>query len=278
MAMTCPAGFDTERLGELVRAEYDRLAREPAGSFHFHRGPEYASRMLGYDPEELASIPAESTAAFSGVGNPQRIGRMLPGEAILDVGCGAGMDLILAARRIGRAGRAIGVDITPSMIELAKRSALKAGLWETIEVLRGSAEHMPVESRSIDVVISNGALNLSPDKSSAFHEIYRVLKPGGRLHLADIVLQRELSLAARSAIDLWVARIGGALPEAELFEVTAQTGFIEAGILQRFDCYEATPGKSTPSTDLFLWSVNFFARKPRRPVSTGSRASARITR
>jgi arsenite methyltransferase len=205
MATTCPVNFDVEKLKELVRAEYDRVAREPHGKFHFHRGPEYAAEMLGYDPDELALIPAESTASFAGVGNPHRIGPIGPGETILDVGCGAGTDLLLAARHAGPNGRAIGVDMTPAMLELVRRSALKIGLWEHIEVHRGQAEELPVQNESVDVVISNGVLNLSPDKLSAFGEIYRVLKPGGRLYLADVVVQRELSLAARSDVDLWAA-------------------------------------------------------------------------
>ena len=205
MAATCPVGFNVDKLRELVRAEYDRVAREPNGTFHFRRGPEYACRMLGYNPEELAVIPAESTASFAGVGNPHRIGPIEARETVLDIGCGAGMDLLLAARATGPSGRAIGVDMTPSMLELAKRGAIKAGLWENVEVRRGTAEELPVESESVDVVISNGVLNLSPDKNRAFREIYRVLRPGGRLYLADVVVQRELSLAARSDVDLWAA-------------------------------------------------------------------------
>jgi len=205
MATTCPDEFDVEKLRELVRAEYDRVAREPQGNFHFHRGPEYASGMLGYDPDELTLIPAESTASFAGVGNPHRIGSLHPGETVLDIGCGAGMDLLLAARRCGPDGKLIGVDMTPSMLELATRSAVKAGLWGQVEVRRGTAEALPVEDESVDVVMSNGVLNLSPDKIRAFREIYRALKPGGRLHLADVVVQRELSLAARSDVDLWAA-------------------------------------------------------------------------
>lgn len=205
MAATCPAGFDVDKLRQLVRAEYDRVAREPSGMFHFHRGPQYAARMLGYDAEELATLPEEATVSFAGVGNPHRIGPIQSGETVLDIGCGAGTDLLLAAKRTGSAGRAIGVDMTPSMIERAKRAAIKAAVWETVEIRRGTAEDLPVESASIDVVISNGVLNLSPDKMRSFDEIYRVLKPGGRLYLADVVVQRELSLAARSDVELWAA-------------------------------------------------------------------------
>ena len=205
MAASCPRGFDIARLRKQVSQTYDRLAREPNGNFHFHRGPEYASRMLRYNPDELATIPAECTASFAGVGNPHRIGPIIPGETILDVGCGSGMDLLLAARRTGVTGRAIGIDMTPSMIERAKCAALKTGLWQNVEIRRGTAEELSVQSGTIDVVLSNGIVNLSSDKRRVFSEIYRVLRPGGRLYLADVVVQRELSLSARSDINLWVA-------------------------------------------------------------------------
>jgi len=205
MAKTCPVGFDVAKLRELIRAEYDRVGREPDGDFHFHRGAQYAASMLGYDAQQLATLPEESTGSFAGVGNPHRIGPIQPGETVLDIGCGAGMDLLLAARRTGPTGRVIGVDLTPAMIERAKRAAIKSGLWETIEIRRGMAEELPVENESVDVVISNGVLNLSADKTRSFAEIYRVLKPGSRLYLADVVVQRELSLAARSDVYLWAA-------------------------------------------------------------------------
>ena len=204
MAVTCPVGFDADKLRQRMRAEYDRLAGEPEGHFHFHRGPEYASRMLRYNPDELARIPAECTASFAGVGNPHRIGPILPGETIVDVGCGAGMDLLLAAKRTGITGRAIGIDMTPVMIERAKCAALKTGVWQNVEIRRGTAEELSVQSGTIDVVISNGMVNLSCDKRRVFSEIYRVLRTGGRLYLADVVVQRELSLSARSDINLWV--------------------------------------------------------------------------
>ena len=205
MAANCPSGFDIARLRKQVSQTYDRLAREPNGNFHFHRGPEYASRMLRYNPDELATIPAESTASFAGLGNPHRIGPIVPGETILDVGCGAGMDLLLSARRTGALGRAIGIDMTPAMIERAKCAALKTGVWQNVEIRRGTAEELSVQSGTIDVVISNGMVNLSSDKRRVFSEIYRVLRPGGRLYLADVVVQRELATSVRTDINLWVA-------------------------------------------------------------------------
>ncbi|HUD00157.1 MAG TPA: methyltransferase domain-containing protein [Candidatus Polarisedimenticolaceae bacterium] len=153
----------------------------------------------------MATIPAECTASFSGLGNLHRIGPIEPGETILDVGCGAGMDLLLAARRTGASGRAIGIDPTPAMIEHAKCAALKTGVWQNVTIRRGTAEELSLQSGTIDVVISNGMMNLSSDKRRMFSEIYRVLRPGGRLYLADVVVQRELSLSARSDINLWIA-------------------------------------------------------------------------
>jgi SAM-dependent methyltransferase len=205
MPSSCRAGFSLERLRERVRCEYDRVARDPNANFHFQRGPAYAVRALGYDPDELAMIPAESAAAFTGVGNPLRIGPIAPGESVIDIGCGAGMDLLLAARRAGPTGSVIGIDMTPAMIELAKRAAVKAGIWNRIEIRRGLAEELPVASESVDVAISNGVLNLSPDKLAAYREIHRVLRPGGRLYLADVIVHGELPAEIRSDVDLWAA-------------------------------------------------------------------------
>ncbi len=205
MALTCPIGFDVNELQKQVRATYDRVVREPEGEFHFHHGLQYAFELLGYDRQELETLPEECTARFAGVGNPHRIGPIESGETVLDIGCGAGMDLLLAARRTGPQGKAIGVDMTPAMRERAKASAIKAGVWKRVDIRAGTAEKLPVEDASVNVIISNGVINLSPDKRLAFQEIFRVLRPGGRLYLADVVVQRELTLAARSDVDLWAA-------------------------------------------------------------------------
>ncbi|MBI4165109.1 MAG: methyltransferase domain-containing protein [Acidobacteria bacterium] len=202
MAIACPVDLDTQKLRFEVSNIYSRVVAEPEGQFHFHRGPGYAAEFLGYDPEELAALPAETTAAFAGIANPHRIGAIRAGETVLDIGCGAGMDLLLAARRVGPTGKAIGVDMTDAMIERASASALAAGLGQ-VEVRKGDATSLPVESACVDVVISNGVINLVPEKQRAFDEIVRVLKPGGRLQLADILLDVELSEDTRRNIDLW---------------------------------------------------------------------------
>jgi len=269
MALTAPDQFDTAYLRDQVRAEYDRVAREPHGEFHFHRGPEYAATFLGYDAAELARLPEESTARFAGVGNPLRIGDttpgvtpLRPGETVLDHACGAGMDLLLAAQRVGTTGHAIGVDMTPAMRDCAVAAADLAGLSGTVDIREGFYEHLPVDDRSVDVVISNGVLNLSPDKPRVVNEIVRVLKPGGRLFLADVVVQRELSLKSRSNPDLWAACVGGALTEGEFFDLFAQAGLVDARVVQRFNCFMGTSAEQKVSKQLFIHGANFYARKP----------------
>lgn len=262
MAATCPTGFDVDRLRAAIRETYERVAHDPAGDFHFHRGANYACEYLGYDRHELAALPEESTARFAGVGNPLRIGAIGPGQTVLDHACGAGMDLILAARRSGPWGRAIGVDMTAAMRECAAAAAAKAGLAKMVEVRAGLLEDLPVDDESVDVVISNGVVNLSPDKTEVLKEIYRVLRPGGRLFLADVVVQRELTLVARSNPDLWAACIGGALPEPELYELSAAAGLSDGTVVERFDCFRNTCAADKVSEDLKVQGVNFFARKP----------------
>ena len=261
MAAICPVGFDVERLRAQVLATYDRVAHEPHGDFHFHRGPAYAVDYLRYDPEALRSLPAECTARFAGVGNPHRIGSIESGDTVLDHACGAGMDLLLAARSCGPSGRAIGVDMTPAMRACASRAAHLAGLGDIVDIRAGVYEELPVEDASVDVVISNGVVNLAPDKSRVFAEIHRVLRPGGRLYLADVLVQRELTLEARSNPGLWAACIAGALPERELLELAAMHGFYGGQIVERFDCFRNTSAEGKVSRDLKVHGANFFAMK-----------------
>lgn len=261
MALTSPSNFDSDYLRQQVMLTYDQVAREPHAEYHFHRGPKYASQYLGYDYDELMALPDLSTARFAGVGNPIDIGPIAPGMTVLDHACGAGMDLLLAARRVGRDGKAIGVDMTPAMRNCAIMAAEQAGLADIIDIRGGVFENLPVEDESVDIVISNGVLNLSPDKIQVFREIYRVLKPAGRLYLADVVVQRELTEDARCNPDLWAACVGGAVVEPELHELARGVGLNHPHVTRRFNCFYNTTAEAHVAKDLFVHSVNFTAQK-----------------
>jgi arsenite methyltransferase len=202
MAIACPVDLDTLRLRAEIQSIYRRVATEPSGDFHFHRGPAYAAEMLGYDEDALARLPSDNTASFAGVANPHRIAAIAAGATVVDIGCGAGMDLLLAAAAVGPRGRAIGVDMTEAMAERARHGARVSGMGN-VEVRLGDALALPVESESTDFVISNGVLNLTPDKRDAFSEVFRILKPGGQFLYGDIVVASELSESIRRDIDLW---------------------------------------------------------------------------
>jgi SAM-dependent methyltransferase len=202
MAVTCPVDLDTVRLRNEIQAIYGRVASAPEGEFHFHRGPEYAERLLGYDRHALARLPPFAVESFAGVGNPLRMEPIAAGGTVVDIGCGSGMDLLLAATAVGPGGRAIGVDMTDAMLRKAQAAAAEAGLT-SVELRRGDTLDLPIESASADFVISNGVLNLAPDKRRAFSEVLRVLRPGGRFLYADIVVASELPDSIRRDIDLW---------------------------------------------------------------------------
>ena len=196
--------LDSRRLRAAIRAMYTRVVTDPQGTFHFHRGPEYAAAVLGYNAAALTTLPPEVTTAFSGIGNPLRVAALRTGMTIVDVGCGAGLDLLLAARAVGPSGRAIGIEMTAPMAAHARRGAAAAGL-ENVAVLSGDAVALPIETERVDVVISNGVLNLVPEKDTAAREMYRVLTAGGALCLSDIALASAVSDDARRDIDLWTA-------------------------------------------------------------------------
>jgi arsenite methyltransferase len=202
MAVTCPVDLDTLKLRREIQSIYARVASDPAGAFHFHRGPTYAAELLGYGADALSALPHESTDSFAGVANPHRIAPIPVGATVVDIGCGAGMDLLLAAKAVGPGGRAIGVDMTEAMAERTRAGARALG-FHHVEVRLGDALSLPVESGTVDFVMSNGVLNLTPDKMAAFREVFRVLVPGGTFLYGDIVLAAELDESMRRDIDLW---------------------------------------------------------------------------
>ena len=198
--MTTSARVDVAVLRDEIQKTYTDVSTEPEQGFIFPTGRAWAED-LGY-PSELARVPEETARSFAGVANPFSLGRIEPGQVVLDLGCGAGTDLLVAAQMVGPEGRAIGVDMTPAMLERARQSAAAMGL-ANVELHESLIESLPLPDESVDVVISNGVIDLVPDKDAVFSELDRVLRPGGRLQLADVVIHTEVSEDARDRIDLW---------------------------------------------------------------------------
>ncbi len=193
--------LDLGRLRQAIQEEYTAVARDPGRGFHFHTGRPLAS-LLGYEEGWLEGLPQGSIASFAGTGNPFRIGHLQPGERVVDVGCGAGIDSLIAAKMVGPDGQVIGVDMTRAMLDMAWKSAREVSAGH-VEFREGLAESLPVPDSWADVLISNGVLNLLPDKLVALQEMARVLKPGGRLQIGDILVQQAVPEDAKQQIDLW---------------------------------------------------------------------------
>ena len=201
MSTFTPPLLDHVVLRNAIRDEYDVVARDPQHGFHFHTGRPLAA-LLGYADEWLEGVPEASIESFAGTGNPFSLSALQPNERVVDVGAGAGIDSLIAARMVERGGQVVGVDMTSSMLDKARASAAEAGLTN-VEFREGYGEALPVQDGWADVVLSNGVLNLMPDKRAALREMARVLKPGGRLQIADILVQKEVPASAKEKIDLW---------------------------------------------------------------------------
>lgn len=195
------APVDPRVLREEIRKTYTEVATTADRDFIFPTGRLWAQE-LGYPEPELGRVPERSVESFAGVANHWLLGRAEPRSVVLDLGCGAGTDLLIAAQMAGRDGRAIGVDMTTSMLERARASAAEMGL-DNVELHEALVESLPLEDESVDLVISNGVLDLVPDKELVLDEIDRVLRPGGRLQIADVVIHTAVSEDARARIDLW---------------------------------------------------------------------------
>ncbi len=193
--------LDREALACAVQEKYAEVASDPDRGFHFHTGRPLAA-MLAYPNEWVAAVPEAAVRRFAGVGNPFRFGAMPAGATVLDIGCGAGFDAQHAARQVGSQGRVIGIDMTSAMLMAAREAAAEAGLPQ-LEFREGRAERLPLGDESVDVVISNGAINLCPDKAAVYREIWRVLTPGGRLQIADVMVQLPVPDDAKADIALW---------------------------------------------------------------------------
>lgn len=192
---------DTHELREQVKTKYREVATNPDGEFHFHTGRR-AAAQLGYDADVVDKLPDRAVESFAGVGNPFVFRRPAAGERVIDVGSGGGFDTFIAAQHVGPDGYVVGVDMTPEMIDRARDVAAELG-FDNVEICSGFVEDLPVTDQWADTVISNGVINLCPDKRAAFDEIHRVLKPGGTLQFADIANGRTVPPEAMRDVDLW---------------------------------------------------------------------------
>ena len=198
--MAIEVGVDVEVLKCEIKKTYASVSQEPGKDFIFPTGRAWAED-LRY-PAELAYVPDTAVESFAGVANPWELGRLAPGERVLDLGCGAGTDTLIAAQMVGVEGRVVGIDMTPEMLEKAAAAAAEMGA-ANVELIEGEIEQLPLPDESVDVVISNGVIDLVPDKDAVFAAVYRVLRPGGRIQIADVTIQRPVSEEGRRNIDLW---------------------------------------------------------------------------
>jgi SAM-dependent methyltransferase len=198
--MAIEVEIDVELLKSEIKKTYASLSEQPEQDFIFPTGRAWAED-LGY-PEELARVPDSAVESFAGVANPWKLGRLSPGERVLDLGSGAGTDSLVAAQMVGEEGHVTGIDMTAAMLEKARAAADEMGMTN-VEFVAGEAEQLPFPDESFDVVISNGVIDLIPDKDAVFSELHRVLVPGGRIQVADVTIQNPVSEEGRRNIDLW---------------------------------------------------------------------------
>jgi len=225
---------DPKQIREMVSEGYARVVREASSCCGGSApGADEAARKIGYEEEQLEAVPDGANLGV-GCGNPTAIDSLRPGEVVVDLGSGAGMDSFLAARQVGETGRVIGIDMTDAMLEKARENARKAG-FDNVEFRKGIIEELPVEDESVDVILSNCVINLSPEKHRVFAEVYRVLKPGGRMMVSDVVLEQALPEKVLWSVDAYIGCVGGALRE-EYLETIRQAGFSEVRV-EREACF-----------------------------------------
>jgi SAM-dependent methyltransferase len=217
---------DPDRVRSIVSEGYARIAEE-AGIGDAAQVRAVGER-IGYSEADLDSVPDGANLGV-GCGNPTAIDRLRPGETVVDLGSGAGFDALLAARQVGPSGRVIGIDMTDAMLERARENARKAGA-DHVEFRAGTIESLPIEDASVDAIISNCVINLSPEKERVYREAWRVLRPGGRIMISDIVLERSLPAAVLDSIDAYIGCVGGASLRAEYLETIAKAGFREVRV------------------------------------------------
>jgi SAM-dependent methyltransferase len=222
---------DADEIREKVQEGYTRIAQRDTGCCGGASSEaDQVAQRIGYSEEELQVVP-EGANLGVGCGNPTALASLRPGEVVLDLGSGAGFDAFLVARAVGPTGRVIGVDMTDAMLERARENARKGG-FANVEFRKGTIEDLPLEGESVDVIISNCVINLSPEKDRVFREAYRVLRPGGRLMISDIVLEQPLPPEVASSLDAYLGCVGGASLRKEYLETIQKAGFREVEIVR----------------------------------------------
>lgn len=253
------ASVDTQELEAKVKDMYRHVAEEPEGKYHFELGRPLAEH-LGYPADVLDRIPAGATESFAGVGYFFDLAELSEGESVVDLGSGSGMDVFFAAVRVGRSGSVAGVDFTAEQLDKARRIADEAG-FEQVELLEGRIEDLPLEDATRDCVISNGVINLAPDKDAVFAEAARVLKPGGRLAIADIVSEQQMKESIVCDADLWASCIGGAAQQDAYREAIEGAGLRIQEI--RDNPYEFISDRARDASVKYgVKSVSLLALKP----------------
>ncbi len=269
-----------EKIKEIVKEKYGRAALRVTASGSSCCGTASSSGKASpitsnlYGCGETAELPAEAVAASLGCGNPTALAELRPGEAVLDLGSGGGIDVLLSAKRVGPTGKAYGLDMTDEMLALARENQRKAGVTN-IDFLKGEIENIPLPENSVDVIISNCVINLSADKDRVFAEAFRVLKPGGRFAVSDIVVRGEVPASIRRSVELWIGCVAGALEEGDYRAKLAKAGF-EAIDVEPTRVYKVADAREflegagldadviAPSVDGKFMSAFIRARKPMR--------------
>jgi len=259
--MTTPQALavDPEALRASVREKYRAVALDPNGAFHFHTGRPLA-KLLGYDQGLVDRLPDRAVESFAGVANPFSVRPLGQDDRVVDIGAGGGFDSFVAASLVGTGGRVVGVDMTPEMLAKARETARRLGL-DHVEFREGIAEDLPVDDAWADVVISNGVLNLVADKARVFSEIFRVLRPGGRVQFADIAVGRPVPDDVACNIDLWTDCIAGGQSRDGWQHLLRHAGFTDIQVGPSVDAFGGAPGETNARTfDVFGYP--FAARKP----------------
>jgi arsenite methyltransferase len=250
---------------DAVRAMYTDVARDPARDYHVPIG-RAACTFVGYPDEALGRLPVSAVESFAGVGYPFAANVIQAGDTVLDIGSGSGTDVLLAAQAVGPSGRVFGLDLTTAMLAKLNATAARAGV-PNVRVLEGNAEHLPLPAGAVDVVTSNGVLNLVPDKRAAFAEIYRVLRPGGRLQIADIALGSPLSGDCVEDPRLWAECIVGATLEHEYLALARDAGLDAVETVGRLDYFSASTSAETRSIARSFRACAIVARAVKPPAS-----------